>query len=172
MDAGKHQLFTDRLVQNQQRVYRYLVSLVPNRADAEELFQQTSLTLWEAWERYDPALDFFPWACGIAHHHVLNFRRKRQNAQVQLHDDALAVLADRSCERQAREDHRLGALADCMEQLTERNRAIIAGYYGGRSVQQLAEQQAASPNAIYKLLDRVRQMLHECVSRKLAEATA
>jgi len=168
MDPEQHRQFAERLVRSQQRVYRYIVSLVPNRADAEELFQQTCLTLWECWERYDPALDFFPWACGIAHNHVRNFLRKRQNAQVQLQADVLEMLAERSLELRQREDDRFVALRDCLAKLPERNRRVIEGYYGGKSVPQLAHQQSASPNAIYKLLDRVRLALHECVVLRLA----
>jgi RNA polymerase sigma-70 factor (ECF subfamily) len=168
MDAEQHRQFAERLVRNQQRVFRYIVSLVPNRADAEELFQQTSLTLWECWDRYDPELDFFPWACGIAHNHVRNFQRKRQNAQVQLQADVLEMLAERSQELRQREDDRLAALQHCLAELTERNRRIIESYYGGRTVQQIAEQLPASPNAVYKLLDRIRMALHNCVSLRLA----
>jgi RNA polymerase sigma-70 factor (ECF subfamily) len=168
LNADQHRLFAERLVRNQQRVYRYIVSLVPNRADAEELFQQSCLTLWECWERYEPALDFFPWACGIAHNHVRNFHRKRQNAQIQLQEDVLELLAQRSRELREREDDRLEALRGCLAKLPERNRRVIEDYYGGKSVPQLAEQQAASPNAIYKLLDRVRLALHECVLLRLA----
>ena len=39
MDVEKHRQFAERVVRTQQRVYRYVASLVPNRADAEELFQ-------------------------------------------------------------------------------------------------------------------------------------
>lgn len=172
MDAEKHRQFAERLVRNQQRVFRYVVSLVPNRADAEELFQQTCLTLWECWERYDPALDFFPWACGIAHNHVRNFRRKREHAQVQLQGDVLELLAQRSLELRQREDGRLAALQDCLAELTDRNRNVIEGYYGGRTVQEIANQCSMSPNAIYKLLDRVRRALHDCVSFRLTGGEA
>lgn len=172
MDAEQHRQFAERLVRNQQRVFRYVVSLVPNRADAEELFQQTCLTLWECWERYDPALDFFPWACGIAHNHVRNFRRKRQNAQPLLQADVLELLAQRSLELQQREDGRLTALQDCLAALPEQNRSIVEGYYGGRTVQEIAEQRSASPNAIYKMLDRIRAALHDCVSLRLAGGEA
>lgn len=167
MDTEKHRLFAERLVKNQQRVFRYVVSLVPNRADAEELFQQTCLTLWECWERYDAALDFFPWACGIAHNHVMNFRRKRQNAQVQIQADVLELLAQASLERQQREDYRLAPLEDCLAELSDRNRTVIKGYYGGRTVQEIARQLSSSPNAVYKLLDRVRGLLHDCVTTRL-----
>src|SRR5210317_848815 len=115
MDAKQHQQFAQRMVRNQQRMFAYIVSLVPNRADAEELFQQTCLTLWEHWERYDMSLDFVPWACGIAHNHVRNFFRKRQNSQIQLDADVLEMLAMRSQQMQQRESDQAAALRECMK---------------------------------------------------------
>jgi len=168
MDAEQHQQFAQRMVRNQQRVFAYVVSLVPNRADAEELFQQTCLTLWEHWERYDMALDFVPWACGIAQNHVRNFLRKRQNAQVQLDADVLEMIALRSQQMQQREGDQAAALRECLKELTERNRVVIESYYGGRPVAEIAKERDATPNAIYKLLDGTRAVLHQCVSNRLA----
>ncbi|MCE9603498.1 MAG: sigma-70 family RNA polymerase sigma factor [Planctomycetia bacterium] len=168
MDVDKHRQFAERVVRTQQRVFRYLVSLVPNRADAEELFQQTCLTLWENWERYDPALDFLPWACGIAHNHVRNFHRKRQNTQVQLELDVVDMLAARSCELRRTDDDKLAALRQCLAQLNDPNRLLIEGYYGGKTVPEIAAQRSATPNAVYKLLHRIRETLHDCVSMRLA----
>jgi len=168
MDSAKHQQFAERVVRNQHRVFRYIVSLVAQQADAEELFQETCLTLWENWERYDLTLDFVPWACGIAHNKVRNFYRKRQHSQVQLDDDVVELLAARSLERQQHEDNRLTALRLCLNELPERSRSIIESYYGGQTVQELADQRSATRNAIYKLLDRVRETLHDCVSLRIA----
>lgn len=172
MDVDRHRQFAERVVRNQQRVFGYIVSLTPNRADAEELFQQTCLTLWESWERYDPSLDFVPWACGIAHNHVRNFLRKRQNSQVQLDADIVERLAQRSAERQRGECDRAAALRECLDELSERQRGVIQSYYGGMSVEELATQRGSSGNAIYKLLHRVRETLHGCVGRRLAEGGA
>ncbi|MFO0060649.1 MAG: sigma-70 family RNA polymerase sigma factor, partial [Planctomyces sp.] len=147
-------------------------SLVPNRADADELFQQTCLTLWESWERYDMSLDFVPWACGIAHNHVRNFYRKRQNSQVHLDADVVEMLATRSSQLRQRDDEKITALRACLNELTERNRGIVENYYGGMSVQEIATQRDLSANAIYKLLDRVREALHGCVNLRLAEGAA
>jgi len=172
MDATQHQLFAEGVVRNQQRVFRYVVSLVPNRADADELFQQTCLTLWENWERYDMSLDFVPWACGIAHNHVRNFYRNRQNAQVQLEADVVEMLALRSGQLRQHEDEKLAALRTCLDGLTERNRGVVENYYGGMTVPEIAAQRASSANAIYKLLDRVREALHDCVALRLAGGAA
>lgn len=172
MDVSQHQLFAERVVRNQQRVFRYIVSLVPNRADADELFQQTCLSLWENWERYDMSLDFVPWACGFAHNHVRNFYRKRQNAQVQLDADVVELLALRSRERRQHEDEKLSALRACLDELTERHRGVIESYYSGLTVTEIAERRSLSANAIYKVLDRVRAMLHDCVTLRLAGGAA
>lgn len=172
MDSTQHQQFAERVVRNQQRIFRYIVSLVPNRADADELFQQTCLTLWESWERYDMSLDFVPWACGIAHNHVRNFYRKRQNSEVQLDADVVEMLATRSSQLRQRDDEKLAALRGCLNELTERNRGIVENYYGGMSVQEIATQRDLSANAIYKLLDRVREALHDCVNLRLAGGAA
>jgi len=169
MDVEKHRQFAERVVRTQQRVFRYVASLVPNRADAEELFQQTCLTLWENWDRYDPELDFLPWACGFAHNHVRNFQRKRVNTQVQLEADVVDLLAARSSEIQRADDDRLTALRQCLAQLDEKNRALVEGYYAGRTVPEIAAARSSTPNAIYKLLHRVREALQECVTKRLAQ---
>lgn len=174
VDTEKHQQFAQRLVRSQDMVFRYIVSLVPRRADAEEVFQQTCLTLWENWENYDPALDFFPWACGFAHNHVRNFRRKMENRQVLLEDAVVEQLHQRSLDRQQQRNERQDALRECLEKLAAGQRAMIESYYGGyQSIQQIAHSQAATPNAVYKTLRRIRMALHECISQRMApEATS
>ena len=43
-----------QFVLHQDRVYGYIVTLLPNRHDAEDVFQQTSLILWQKWDEFDP----------------------------------------------------------------------------------------------------------------------
>src|SRR5437764_12104285 len=91
---GRQTEFVERLVRSQARVYAYIVTLLPNRADAEEVFQQTSLALWKKWRQYDPDRDFVRWACGMAHFEVRNFLRKHADkGRVFLSDDVLSEVA-------------------------------------------------------------------------------
>src|SRR5437763_10149240 len=91
---GRQAEFVERLVRGQDRVYAYIVTLLPNRDDAEEVFQQTSLALWKKWEQYDPDRDFVRWACGMAHFEVSNFLRKHADkGRVDLSDDVLSEVA-------------------------------------------------------------------------------
>lgn len=168
MDRNRHALFAERFVRNQNRVYRYIVSLIPDRAEAEDLFQQTSLTLWETWDRYDPALDFVRWACGIAHNHVRNHFRKRQGP-LALDEQVLDQLGARRLEEDGVLEDRRRILETCLAEMAQRHRQLLDRVYGGgRTVEEVAREQDQTPNALYKLLRRLRAALHECISRKLA----
>jgi len=44
MNSSRDDQFIERYVECQSGLYRFIATLVPNRADAEELFQEASLT--------------------------------------------------------------------------------------------------------------------------------
>jgi len=172
MDRKKHQQFAERMIRDQSRLFGFILSLVPNRADAEELFQQASLTLWENWERYDPELDFFPWACGIAHNHVRNFIRSRRRNAVQLDADVIEAIADRGMKLAQDQDDRVTALRECITQLSERSRSAVEQYYNGTAVDKIAKEAGDTANAVYKLLRRSREFLHDCVKKRVSVEAA
>ena len=72
--------FAEQLVRNQRRVFAYIVTLLSNRDDAEDVFQSTCLILWRKWEEFDPGRDFFTWSCGIAHNEARNLLRRKTAA--------------------------------------------------------------------------------------------
>jgi len=168
MDRRKHDQFVELYVRNQNRVYRYVVTLVPNRADAEELFQQTNLTLWKLWDRYDPGRDFVRWACGIAHNHIRNFFRKRENKQVLLSEEIIGQLAQQRLEMEDLLEQRRVALTGCLEKLPERQRSLVERCYGGgQTIKAVAESDGRTPNVVYKLLRRIRALLYDCITEAL-----
>ena len=84
---------------NQADIYRYILSVVGHRADTDELFQQTTLTLWKIWDRYDASRDFLPWAFAIAHNEIRNFLRRQRRPRL-LSDELIAELTERRLEDQ------------------------------------------------------------------------
>ncbi len=170
MDSSLHALFAERFVRNQNRVYRYIFSLLPRRSEAEELFQEACLTLWQTWERYSPDIEFVAWACGIAHNLVRNHLRKRKHQPRLLADETLLdQLAERRILEDAALEERRGALRGCLERLPETQRQLVEEVYSGdRSMKEIAERAAQTPNSVYKMLRRIRAALYECAERKLA----
>ena len=192
MERERHDRFAALFVRNQNRVYRYLLTLVPNRADAEELFQQTILTLWETWERFEPTAEanaavsaaadggsgsdltgdlanqFVRWACGIAHNHVRNFVRKKQNQQVLVDANVLEQLGAWRLAHEDGLESRRQALAGCLEKLPAGQRSLVERIYAGaQTVQDAAAAAGQTPNAIYKTLNRIRSALYDCITRRL-----
>ena len=168
MNEQQHQLFVELFVRNQNRVYRYILTLVPNRTDAEELFQETNLTLWRTWDRYDHAHDFVRWACGIAHNEIRNFVRKKRASHVLLSEEILDQLARLRLQHEGLLEARRGALAECVKKLPSRDRELVEQCYGkGETIKLIAENRGQSPNVFYKALRRIRATLHECVTHTL-----
>ena len=79
---------------NHERLFAYVFSLLPRRADAEDVFQRTSLTLWQKFEQWDRVTPFLSWACGVAFYQVRNFVRVASRDRLQFSDDLLARLSD------------------------------------------------------------------------------
>lgn len=168
-DREEHDHFAELFVRNQARVYRYIVMLVPNRADADELFQETNLTLWKRWDSYDRSRDFLPWACKIAMNHVRNFWRKRQHVPLVFDEDLLLKLSQLRIQEDEMLERRQRALADCLAQLKPHQRQAVERYYAtSNTIRSTACEEGRSIAAVYKMLEGIRAILHDCIDRKLA----
>ena len=118
----------------------FILSLVPNWADAEDIAQEVKIRLWKQFDGYDPTKDFGAWARTIARYMVLAFRERqsRQNRLVSsrfvelVAEEAAAISEDLDAEQQA--------LKDCFEKLPEAKRELLyLRYYPGRqTVQEIA----------------------------------
>ena len=168
MDRERHDVFAELFVRNENRVYRYILTLVPNAADADELFQQTGLTIWKRWEEFDPARDFSRWACGIAHNLVRNFVRKHERRQVALSPELLDAIGALRLEREELLEERREALGACLDKLPPDQRNLLEDFYlGDRNAGERAGRQGRTPNLLYKILRKIRRVLHDCITLSL-----
>jgi RNA polymerase sigma-70 factor (ECF subfamily) len=162
--------FVERFIRSQDRIYAYVVTLLPNRADAEEVFQQTSLVLWKKWQEFDRERDFVRWACGIAYLEVRNYLRKKRDAgRLFLSEEVLADVAAVRLEAQDLLEARRQALATCLTRLNPTQRALLERCYAGpESVKAVAAEIGRTANALYLILKRLRRVLFECINRVLS----
>ena len=64
-------------------VSAFIISLVRDFQDRDDVLQETAVAVMESFARYDPAQSFVGWAIGIARNQVwLYFRRKGRDRQV------------------------------------------------------------------------------------------
>lgn len=159
--------FARSFAKNQSWLYAYLVTLLGNVADAEEVFQEVCVVLWSEFEKFDPATDFRRWASVIARNRVLGFRTKQHREAKRLSDVAIELLAEEAVERADLLEERRRALHGCLDKLSESDRQLVANCYSdaNRSFNTVAEQLGRPVNTVYKALQRVRRGLRECVDR-------
>ena len=150
------------------RVYSFIRTLVHNQADAEELFQETSATLWEKFDTFRPGSDFRAWAFQVAHYKVLNYRQRRSSSPLIFSDGLVESIADDTLAMSNTLDARFRALADCYEKLSQRDRELIdLRYTEGATVKGVAAQLSRSVDFVYKALRRIHGALYRCISRAM-----
>jgi RNA polymerase sigma-70 factor (ECF subfamily) len=152
---------------NQGRVFAYIVTLVPNRADAEDVLQQTSLVIYRRFQEFDPQRDFVRWACGIAFRVALNHLKKQRRDRHVFNDDLLKQIGQERLARAEVLEHRQDALHQCLDKLTASDRKIVEHYYlsGSTTGKEVAAQLGRPVNTVLKALIRIRSNLHRCIDR-------
>lgn len=149
------------------QLYGFVLAMVGNSHDAEDLLQQVCVMLWEKRDQFELGTNFLAWARRIARYRVLNHWRKesKRPEELQLLDEDLAQAVYKRSEEREREfaRHRL-ALQACLEKLPERQRKVVnSHYFEGRSIAQIAQSTGYKSNAISQLLFRARAGLIACV---------
>lgn len=93
--AGDQRGYARLLERHRGRVFGFLLRLVGDASDAEDLAQTVFLKAFRALDSYDPARAFHSWLFGIAHHAALDFLRARRPREASLDDaDAAYDAAD------------------------------------------------------------------------------
>lgn len=161
--------FIQELTANQNSLYGYILSLLPDRSAARDVLQDVSVTAWQKRDDFTPGTSFFAWASRIAYFHVLNHRRKMSRDRLVFDDDVLDYLAERQLDRVEEADRRGVALKVCLEKLPPEQRRLVEERYAeGGSVQRIAADSGRSVGAISQSLYRIRETLMKCIEQTLA----
>ena len=168
-DPARVDEFVRLLGQNQRRLFLYVLTLVPNHTDAEEVIQNANLVLWREFGKFESGTNFAAWACRIALNQVLAWRKKRQRDRLQFSDAFLEAVAAEVGDAEAIDD-RATALAHCVEKLPDAQRDLLRlRYTEGGSIESVAGRVNRTVEATYRALSRIRQTLYDCVTRELAQ---
>jgi RNA polymerase sigma-70 factor, ECF subfamily len=167
------EVFVSLLAHKNFEVHAYILTLLPNWADADEVLQRTDIILWRKFSEWRSDENFTAWACGIARYEVKNFLKTRSRDR-HIFDDSLVDLLGDTLVDVGKEREKLGnqqeALRQCLQKLRPRDRDIIEGCYSDTHVaaKVVAQRLGRPVNTIYKALIRIRRVLFNCIQRTLA----
>ncbi len=144
--------------------------LVGNSADADDVWQRTSITLWRRFSQWQPGTNFLAWASQVARFEVKNFFRVRSRDRLHFDVSLLDSLADLRASLRDDLSARRDALARCLEKLRPADRELIGQCYVSKNTtaKAVAQRLGKQVNTVYKALIRIRRALFECIERSLA----
>jgi RNA polymerase sigma-70 factor (ECF subfamily) len=166
--------FAELLERHHRQVFGYIHTLLRNFDDAEDVFQQTSLTLWEKFDEYQPSTSFATWACTVARFKALNFVTQHRRYQAHFSEAFQLRLAVIQASIPPTEiDSRTAALDDCVERLPPNQRDLVRRCFGGaKSVGDIAEELGRTSHSLYSSLRNIRKKLLDCVDQTVIEKDA
>jgi RNA polymerase sigma-70 factor, ECF subfamily len=170
-DPKRYEEFAGLVRLHTSQVLAYINAVLLNWNDADDVFQETCLVLWQKFDEFKPGTNFLAWALRIADHKVMKFQTKQLRREAftsRLRDAMMLDVADRSVDMAAAS---LAALAACMDRLTENDRRMVTLCYGESiPVREVADALGRSPQSVHNSLCRIRKWLLECIDRELRQA--
>lgn len=150
----------------------FIRSLVSDNAAAEDIFQETMLTAWKNMEKFDRERPFGPWLRGIAGKTVLVWYRQRKKQPVPRGEEVIEQIDQRLSNLHGLAgdsfDEKLEALKDCVSRLPEPYQQTIRLRYNQQLMPAaIVEQTQTTLETVKKRLNRARNMLLTCITRKI-----
>lgn len=119
------------------RLYAVALRLLKRPGWAEEVLQDTFITIWNRAGSYNPASSApLTWLTNIVRNRAIDWLRAGDNRQVELDDITLNALPDIERTPQEHTEHAESAhrLNDCLAELSAQQRqSIVLAYYHGMS---------------------------------------
>lgn len=160
--------FVRLLLANERRIFAYILTLLPNPADAEDVLQETSVVLWRKFPEYRPGTSFVSWACSVAHNMVRNALAKKHRCRVMFDEALLTVVAAEVNQMSDELDLGRSVLVECLDELPPDDRELInLRYEVGATIKSVAASVGRSAEGMYKAMRRIHDVLYDCVHRKV-----
>ncbi|QDV70484.1 ECF RNA polymerase sigma factor SigK [Rosistilla carotiformis] len=151
------------------RLRRYVQAIVPTPSDADDVMQETAISLMRKFDQYDPELPFFNWACRFAQFAAKKHHSRTMANRRQFSDAAIDAIAEDYPHHQQLAGERRKALGDCLTHLSDADRRLVElRYFSDETVDNLSQRIEEPVSRLYRSLSRIRKALANCVHKKMA----
>ncbi len=168
-DRDEGEGFIRLLNEHERKISLYVMNLVRDRGDAEDILQETKLVMWRHFHKFELGTNFLAWARKIAFHQILAYRRKYKR-RAELSEAFLESVALEISKNEQQYDRRTEALKACVSKLSRPHRQILLmRYTRDMNVDEIGSEVGRSEGAVYRLLSRIRMMLQDCVTKEIGK---
>jgi len=159
--------FSRKLTALQRSLYAYILTLLPNRADAEDVLQETNLILCRKANEYDPEGHFQGWAFQIARYQVMAQITKNKRNRLNFSTEIIETLAAEEFDSKSMALSQK-ALQLCYDLLPEHMKKIARLRFREESnLKDISAKVGRPLGSVSATLHRIRINLTDCVRKKL-----
>jgi RNA polymerase sigma-70 factor, ECF subfamily len=150
-------------------IYGHIRTLVPNAFDADEVFQETSVTLWQKFDQYRLDTDFRAWACRIAYYKVLKLRDRQIRSPRLFSPQFLDLVSEEMVVMSDVLNARTEALTLCRDKLNQRDRDLLERFHReGARAKDVARHVGRNIHYVYRSIRRIHDVLMGCIKQALS----
>lgn len=161
--------FVELLTPNYYKIHSFILMLVPNKTDAEDILQSAITYMWEHFNDFEPGTNFLSWAFTVSKYQVLTYRKKKQRSIIHFSEEAIRLIESENQRLSHEIDVRLDTLNECMKKLHSRDLTFIKKRFESKTtVIDLASKFQISVNVAYKRLARIKSLLLKCIHKAMA----
>ncbi|WP_245623502.1 sigma-70 family RNA polymerase sigma factor [Catenovulum maritimum] len=175
-DLPKIRQFEQLLEVDKSRLYAYIHAFVGDPSAADDIFQETCLTLWQEFDKFELGTNFSKWANVIAYYRIENFRRSNKRYQLGLSEDFLNEFSHNISVFESNRDNweqKWRHLEHCRSLLSAPLKEVYQSFYlESLTAKQIATNTGRSVHAIRKVIHKIRTQLLACVNKKQQEASS
>lgn len=168
-DSDSHNSFVQLLTTAQPWLFSYLVMLLGDIHDADNVLQDTNMKLWTKADDFSPGSNFRAWAREVAYYCALSFSRDRRRERLVVDFSLVENVVSQTDSQEI--DPRRIALRHCLSELDDRKLDLLRQRYRDETpLAAIAEGQQKTEAAIKMSLRRLRTALLKCIESRMATA--
>ena len=112
-----HEEFVALYVEHQVAIRSFVRTLLPDPADAEDVMQTASMTMWRRFEQFQPGTSFRNWAFQVAKFVAMKHVARKTRDRLRFSEATIKMLAEHVEQQDERLAVQRRAMEHCVEQL-------------------------------------------------------
>lgn len=162
--------FLSLLIPNQRKIQAYIITLVPNINDAEDVYQETVSEMWNKFSTFEPGTDFVAWAITTARFKVLSFRSKHHRSKVQFNSKTFEALETEAGSQLPAIQNHLDVLGECVRKLSDKEKSLLKmRYENDLTFQKIASRVGKTAPALHRQMSIIHSKLAICIRHILRQ---
>ena len=168
IDNIDYRNYMSLLSKNYQRIYNFILLLVSNHNNADDIMQETSILMFEKFNCFEQGTDFLAWAKTIARYKTLEYLRKQKSDKMVFNPDILELIEQDYEKHFSQRDDMVDKLRKCVSVLPHVDRQLLGlRYYEDISAVDIAKRFGCSFQKIYRDISRINSTLLHCIKHKI-----